>query len=146
MLVLSTWHWANSFKYINITCPNVCACHWLHSIRNVMSANDQVILAGTGRAHCQRQVAFFLTTATHNLKFTLKNPNFWLKFLWSIRAFVSTAAHPWVCEPIGSLSFSLLVVTRPHTDTNPGPMRWLFLNGFSCETVTSWHDHVQVWP
>ena len=35
------------------------------------------------------------------------------------------ALPPWVYEPIISLGFSLLVVTRPHTDTDP--MRWLFL-------------------
>ena len=44
----------------------------------------------------------------------------------------STAAHPWVYEPIRSLGFSLLVVTRPHTDTYP--MRWLL-----------WNSHLMVW-
>ncbi len=29
------------------------------------------------------------------------------------------ALPPWVYEPIISLGFSLLVVTRPHTDTDP---------------------------
>ncbi len=30
-----------------------------YTLRKIMSANDQGIFAGTGRAHCQRQVAFF---------------------------------------------------------------------------------------
>ncbi len=30
-----------------------------YTLRNIMSANDQGIVAVTGRAHCQRQVAFF---------------------------------------------------------------------------------------
>ncbi len=30
----------------------------------------------------------------------------------------SAGPPPWVYEPICSLGFSLLVVTRPHTDTN----------------------------
>ncbi len=35
-------------------------CHWLHSKkRKIMSANYQGIVAVTGRAHCQRQVAFY---------------------------------------------------------------------------------------
>ncbi len=29
------------------------------TLRKIMSANDQDIVAVTGRAHCQRQVAFF---------------------------------------------------------------------------------------
>ncbi len=29
-----------------------------YTLRNIMSANDQGIVAVTGRAHCQRQVAF----------------------------------------------------------------------------------------
>ncbi len=30
-----------------------------YTLRKIMSANDQGIVAVTGRAHCQRQVAFF---------------------------------------------------------------------------------------
>ena len=30
-----------------------------YTLRKIMSANDQGIFTGTGRAHCQRQVAFF---------------------------------------------------------------------------------------
>ncbi len=30
-----------------------------YTLRKIMSANDQDIVALTGRAHCQRQVAFF---------------------------------------------------------------------------------------
>ncbi len=82
-------------------------------------------------------------------------------------ASIVQALPPRVYEPFCSLGFSLLVVSRPHTYTQP--MRWLFLKwihnpenyvfcfgpttargfqgyGSSCETVTSWHDHVQVWP
>ncbi len=44
------------------------------------------------------------------------------------------ALPPWVYEPNISLSFSLLVVTRPHTDTHP--MRWLFLK---------WIHHLMAW-
>ncbi len=33
-------------------------CHWLHSKKKIMSANEQGIIAVTGRAHCQCQVAF----------------------------------------------------------------------------------------
>ncbi len=30
-----------------------------YTLRKIMSANDQGIVAVTGRTHCQRQVAFF---------------------------------------------------------------------------------------
>ncbi len=33
-----------------------------YTLGNIMSANDQGIIAVTGRAHCQRQVAFFTQT------------------------------------------------------------------------------------
>ncbi len=39
-----------------------------YTLRKVMSTNDQDILAGTGRAHCQRQVAFFCI----QIKITMK--------------------------------------------------------------------------
>ena len=32
-----------------------------HTLRKDTSANDQGIVAVTGRAHCQRQVAFFVS-------------------------------------------------------------------------------------
>ncbi len=32
-----------------------------YTLRKIMSSNDQGIIAVTGRAHCQRQVAFFMT-------------------------------------------------------------------------------------
>ena len=31
-----------------------------YTLRKIMSADDQCIVAMTGRAHCQRQAAFFL--------------------------------------------------------------------------------------
>ncbi len=37
-----------------------------YTLRNIMSASDQGIVAVTGRAHCQRQVAFLLNIHDHN--------------------------------------------------------------------------------
>ncbi len=41
--------------------------------RKIMSANDQGIVAVTGRAHCQRQVAFFLFLGWPDCKTTFSN-------------------------------------------------------------------------
>ncbi len=60
-----------------------------------MSANDQGILAGTGRAHCQRQVAFLflfsvrgrvaLQTSEKEKKTWLKELTLWIDLLpWMI--------------------------------------------------------------
>ncbi len=38
---------------------HMCVLVTDYTLRKVMSANDQSIVAVTGRAHCQRQVAFF---------------------------------------------------------------------------------------
>ncbi len=54
------------------------------------------------------------------------------------------ALPPWVYEPICSLGFSLLVVTRPHTDTDP--MRWLFLKWIhNPENFVLWNGHLMAW-
>ncbi len=45
-----------------------------YTLRKIMSANDQGIVAVASRAHCQRQVAFLIPSVTlrymyHNLQF-----------------------------------------------------------------------------
>ncbi len=38
-----------------------------YTLRKIMSANDQGIVAMTGRAHCQRQVAFLIFVGIQRL-------------------------------------------------------------------------------
>ncbi len=58
MLVLSNWQLA---KLCTVSaCPSVTD----YTLRKkLMSANAQGVFAETGRAHCQRQVAFFILTS-----------------------------------------------------------------------------------
>ncbi len=64
-LILASPRWAHMHRFLSVRLP---VCHWiiihisgsiLHSKKKIISANEQGIIAVTGRAHCQRQVAFF---------------------------------------------------------------------------------------
>ncbi len=52
-----------------------------YTLRNIVSANDQGIVAVTGRAHCQRQVAFFKTIENCESHQTSINNNVYNKLI-----------------------------------------------------------------